>query len=376
MNAVTVRLAAGAMLVVCARTTAAQQLAFSDPQWKLDGDARVENFDGRQVLTIENGSAARPDVALQDGTIDVDVMTSRRRSFVYLSFRAQNEGEHEEFYLRPHKAGLPDAVQYAPTFQGQSAWQLYWGARGTAAPDIVPNVWQHLRIVLTGRRAAFFLGDTVKPIMVIAHLARDPQAGYVTLRSLVPQGTPGTGPAVHFANLRVQQGAVAYDFANTPAEPTPPAGIVSKWEIGPAFAAPESVITTIAPEWVRTFRVLPIEPDGFVELHRQLPMPKVTRYVGTVARIRVNASSAGVRRLDLGFSDRVTVFLNGNPIFYRDDSYEFDRRRDGLISLDQASVFLPLRIGQNEVSIVVTDRFGGWAIMGRFPDANGLRVEP
>lgn len=376
MNAVTVRLAAGAMLVVCARTTAAQQLAFSDPQWKLDGDARVENFDGRQVLTIENGSAARPDVALQDGTIDVDVMTSRRRSFVYLSFRAQNEGEHEEFYLRPHKAGLPDAVQYAPTFQGQSAWQLYWGARGTAAPDIVPNVWQHLRIALTGRRAAFFLGDTVKPIMVIAHLARDPQAGYVTLRSLVPQGTPGTGPAVHFANLRVQQGAVAYDFANTPAEPTPPAGIVSKWEIGPAFAAPESVITTIAPEWVRTFRVLPIEPDGFVELHRQLPMPKVTRYVGTVARIRVNASSAGVRRLDLGFSDRVTVFLNGNPIFYRDDSYEFDRRRDGLISLDQASVFLPLRIGQNEVSIVVTDRFGGWAIMGRFPDANGLRVEP
>ncbi len=376
MYVLTGRLAAGAMLVVWAPAVAAQQLAFSDPQWKLGGDARVENFDGRQVLTIENGSAARPDVALKDGTIDVDVMTSRRRSFVYLSFRVQNEGEHEEFYLRPHKAGLPDAVQYAPTFQGQSAWQLYWGPRGTAAPDIAPNVWQHLRIVLTGRRAAFFLGDTVKPIMVIPHLARDPQAGYIAFSALVPQGTPGSGPAVRYANLRVQSGVIAYDFANAPAEPTPPAGIISKWEVGPAFAAPESVITTIAPDWLKTFRVLPIEPDGFVELHRHLPMPKVTRYVGAVARIRVNAASAGVRRLDLGFSDRVTVFLNGRPIFYRDDSYDFERRRDGLISIEQASVFLPLRAGQNDVSIVVSDRFGGWAIMGRLPDSSGLRVEP
>ena len=105
-------------------------------------------------------------------------------------------------------------------------------------------------------------------------------------------------------------------------------------------------------------------------------MPKVARYVGAVARIRVNATRPGMRRLDLGFSDRVTVFLNGRPIFYRDDSYDFERRRDGLISLDQASVFLPLRAGQNEISIAVTDRFGGWAIAGRFPDSRGLRVEP
>jgi hypothetical protein len=293
-----------------------------------------------------------------------------------MNFRIQREGEQEEFYLRPHKAGLSDAVQYAPTFQGQSAWQLYWGARGTASPDIIPNVWQHLRIVLSGRRAAFFLRDTVKPILVIPHLARDPQSGYIVLSSLVPQGTPGSGAAIRYADFRIRPGVVAYDFANAPAEPTPPAGIISKWEVGSAFAAPESVITTIAPEWVSEFRTLPIEPDGFVELHRHVPMPKVNRYVGAVARIRVNASNAGLRRLDLGFSDRVTVFLNGTPIFYRDDSYDFDKRRDGLISLEQAAVFLPLRAGQNEISIVVTDRFGGWAIMGRFPDTTGLRIEP
>jgi hypothetical protein len=105
-------------------------------------------------------------------------------------------------------------------------------------------------------------------------------------------------------------------------------------------------------------------------------MPKVTNFVGVVARVRVNADRAVTKRLDLGFSDRATVFLNGSPIFFRDDSYDFAARRDGLISLNQARVFLPLRAGTNDISIVVADRFGGWGIMGRFPDTNGLRVEP
>ncbi len=355
----------------------AQQLSFSDPQWKLSGNAtKVETFDGRQVLSIETGAAERRDVKFQDGTIDVDVMTSRRRSFVYVNFRVQNEGEAEEFYLRPHKAGLPDAAQYAPVFQGQSAWQLYWGPRGTAAPDIIPDVWQHLRIVVSGRRAAFFLRDTVRPFMVITHLARDPQPGYLVLSGLSPQGTPGSGPAVRYSNLNVRPGVIAYDFANAPAEPQLPPGVTQKWEVGSAFVAPDTSVSRIAPEWTSNFRVVAIEPDGFVELHRQVPMPKVTNYVGVVARVRATASTAGLRRLDLGFSDRVTVFLNGAPVFYRDDSYDFAGRRDGLISLNQGTVFLPLRAGTNDISIVVADRFGGWAIMGRFPDMAGLRIEP
>ena len=58
------------------------------PQWKLSGDStRVATIDGRQVLSIGTGAAERRDVKLEDGTIDVDVMTSHRRSFVYIGFR-------------------------------------------------------------------------------------------------------------------------------------------------------------------------------------------------------------------------------------------------------------------------------------------------
>ena len=121
---------------------------------------------------------------------------------------------------------------------------------------------------------------------------------------------------------------------------------------------------------------VPIEPQGFVELHRHLILPADTRYWGTVARVSVNAERAGMKRLDLGFSDRATVFLNGSPIFYCHDSYDYEARRDGLISLRQATVYLPLKAGANDISIVVTDRCGGWAITGAFPDMRGLSIAP
>jgi hypothetical protein len=355
--------------------SSAQAVPFSDERWKIAGDSsRVENYQGRQTLRMVTGTAERPDLQLEDGTIDVDVMVSRQRSFVYVHFRAQGDGEYEEFYLRPHKSTLPDAVQYAPVYQGRSAWQLYHGARGTAAPAIEPDTWHRLRIVLSGPRAAFFLGDTVKPFLVLPHLARDPRPGYITLRSFVPPGTAGSG-STRFSNLSVRPGVVAYDFAKLPALPAPPEGIVSTWEVGEPFAAPDTALSAISAEWTKRFTRVPMEPEGFVQLHRHLKMPTVQRYVGTVARFRVIAQAAGVRRLDLGFSDRVTAFLNGEPIFHRDDSYDFENRRDGLISLDQAAVYLPLRAGINDVSLIVTDRFGGWAVMGRFPDMRGLRVE-
>jgi hypothetical protein len=355
-----------------------QALAFTDTRWELAGDStRVEIFDGRETLKMESGSAKRRDVSFEDGVIDVDVMVSHRRSFVYVNFRMQSDREYEEFYLRPHKSTLPDAVQYSPVYQGQSAWQLYHGPRGTAAPEIPAQVWQHLRIVLSGRRAAFFLGDTVKPFMVIPHLARDPQAGYMELTAFIPPGTPGSGAAVRYANLVVRPGVVPYGFEDLPPVPVPAPGAVMAWEVGDAFAAPDSAISAIMPGWVDRLARVPVEADGFVELHRHVRMPeRVQRFVGVVARIRVRSEVAGIRRMDLGFSDRVTVFLNGQPIFYRDDSYDYVARRDGLLSLDQASVYLPLRRGVNDISLVVADRFGGWAVMGRFPDMQGLVVEP
>jgi hypothetical protein len=354
-------------------------LPLSDARWQLAGDStRIERVGGREALRMFTGSATRRDILLQDGTIDVDVMTTRRRSFVYVRFRMEDENNHEEFYLRPHKSELPDAVQYAPVFRGQSAWQLYHGARGTAAPAFQPGVWTRVRIALAGERAAFFVADTSNPVLVV-RMAREPRRGYLSISAFLPPGTPGSGAIAWFSNVRVRPG-VAYAFREQQDAPLP-SGVVRQWSVGPSFLPATLEPTTLDPAWTATMQTVTTEPNGMVELNRWIAMPEgrersPTGDVGTVARLRVTAEQAGDRRMELGFSDAATVFLNGRPLFHRDDSYVFLRRRDGLIAFDQASVFLPLNAGVNDLAIVVTDHFGGWGLMGRFPDTNGLTVEP
>ena len=96
-----------------------------------------------------------------------------------------------------------------------------------------------------------------------------------------------------------------------------------------------------------------------------------------VARVRVRATKAGPVPLDLGYSDRATVFVNGRPLYYGDQGYRFDApRREGLIGYDQARVWLPLDAGENELAVLVSDGFGGWGLMARFADPAGLQIDP
>jgi hypothetical protein len=99
--------------------------------------------------------------------------------------------------------------------------------------------------------------------------------------------------------------------------------------------------------------------------------------VGSVAaRLHVRADREGLRTFDLGYSDIATVFVNGRALYTGDQRYSFDTpRREGLLGLDQARLYLPLRAGDNEIVVLVSDTFGGWALMGRFVDPSGLTVE-
>jgi hypothetical protein len=372
-------LAAALILAAAVLDAAPRKLPFSDGGWELQGDkTAVETFDGRETLRIETGSALRRDVSLEDGTIDFDVQLTRRRSFVYVTFRMASEREHEEFYLRPHKSALPDSVQYSPVWQGASTWQLHHGPGATAAVGFEPGAWTHVRVVLQARHAAFFIGDLKEPALVVPHLEREPQAGYIALRAFLPQGTPGEGPIARFANVEIRPGEVAYDFSTLPAPATEPApGVVRAWAVSEAWVPAEKPWRELpGAERMGTLERLEVEPSGLLELQRYVKLPGKTRETEAVARVHVRAATAGRYAFDLGFSDRVTVFVNGQPLFTGDASYSFDApRRDGLIGYDQARLYLPLVAGDNEIALVLAEYFGGWGLMGRFPETAGLEVE-
>lgn len=370
-----------ALAAVLAGAPAAAQdaLPFSDGRWELSPKGvRAETVDGRETLAFESGLAARRDVTLQDGTIEMEVQVTRRRSFVYVTFRMQDDKEYEDFYLRPHKSGLPDSLQYAPVYQGQSAWQLYHGPGATAAVAFEPGVWTRLRLVVKGSRAAVFLGTEDRPAMV-ARLARESRPGYIALRAFVPPDTPGSGPVARIANVTVRPNVIPFDFTTIAVEaPVIPPGVIRRWAVSGAIPFSNDPPTALpAADALGTFRTVEARPTGLVELHRFVTLSAGSRDGACVARVRVRAAKAGLVALDLGYSDRATVFLNGRPLYYGDQSYRFDApRREGLIGYEQARVWLPLDAGENELAVLVGDAFGGWGLMGRFADPAGLELDP
>ncbi|HJR61690.1 MAG TPA: hypothetical protein VJ813_19950 [Vicinamibacterales bacterium] len=379
-----------ALLLGIALPDAAQErpLPFTSG-WDLQGDRTAVVKDaGREVLQVETGFGHRRDVRIQDGTIDFDVQVTRRRSFVYVYFRVVADGEREEFYLRPHKSGLPDAVQYAPVWQNKSAWQLHHGPGGTAAIAFDPGAWTHVRVVMQGRRAAIFVKDMTTPALTVPRLAREPQAGHIAIGGFLPADVPGEGAIARFSNVVVRS-EVSFDFAaapaqkgsdarpaaaSTPAASEPAETIVTTWSVSRSFVPKdESVPTLPGRDITGEFMKLDTEADGLLQLHRHITVPQGSRVAAAVARVNVRAARAGTYAFDVGFSDIATVFVNGKPVFRGEASYSFDQpRREGLIGYDQARIYLALPAGDTDLAIVVSDTFGGWGIMARFVNAFGV----
>lgn len=354
-----------------------RRIAFSEPGWTLQGEhTRIDTVDRREVLRIRTGAARFPGVSLEDGTIEFDMAVTPYRSFVYLLFRMQSDGDYEELYFRPHKSGLPDAVQYSPVYAGVSNWQLYHGEGFTGNPRLEPDQWLHVRVVIQGTRAAVFVGEAGAPQLLVRHLARDAAPGFIGLRSFfIDPSAPEDLPGVTCANLVVRPGVVDFDFSAVEDAPAAPAGTVMRWSVSPAFAAPDSPIEQLPP--AASWTTLEADRRGVVVFGRHFPRPPDVERPAVLASVRILADRARTVPVQLGFSDDATVFLNGRPLFYRDESYRFDEpRREGLIGLDQATVYLPLRQGANELTLAISDVFGGWAVMGRITSAAGVTVEP
>ncbi len=352
---------------------AAKAISFSDGGWELKDGARVASVGGREVLELEGGTAYRRDVQFQDGTIDFDVELTRRRSFVYLMFRMADDHEYEEFYLRPHKSNFPDAVQYAPVWQGQSAWQLHRGPGGTAMLALEPG-WTHVRVVAKGQRAALFVGDMAKPALFVARMSREVRPGFLALRGFLPTGTPGSGPVARYADLVVRPGEFAFDLAalDAPVAPTA-AGTIAEWAVSPSFAptADDRLPANVA---TAEFRRIVAEPDGLVQLDRHVPRASADGPSALLARLILEARAATTCAIDLGWSDSAVVFLDRRPIYRGIDSYLFAIGRDGIISFDQGRLYLPLQAGTNELMVMVSDVFGGAGLMGRLVDCAGVEV--
>lgn len=367
-----------AIFLIAASAVAQVDPSAGDPRiplgerWQLQGDARIAAAGFAQILEIGTGIALLPDVLFENGTIEVEVQVSSHRSFVYVRFRDHGDGNWEEIYLRPHKSNLPDALQYTPAIAGASQWQLFHGETGTAGVPLPAEQWIDLRLEISGRRLAVFVGNEDEPRLVIARLTHEPGAGTLSLRSFIPRGSEAPFGA-RFRNLKVTPDRTTFDFGRVEPSAEQDPLLVRQWQASPAFAIEDKLYEQLPAVDESAWTSVPTEPDGSVLLHR-LGRPDQARAYGRVLRLRIEAERELTKTLDLGFSDAVSVFLNGRPIVALDQSYRFDRPRvQGVMGLHQSRLYLPLDQGANELRLVVTESFGGWGVIGRWADLDGLR---
>src|SRR4051812_12534588 len=140
---------------------------------------------------------------MRDGVIDVDVATPAIRGFFGMQFRLADGGANGEWvYLRQHKSGLPDAMQYTPVLNTGANWQIFNGPGFTGAVDIPREVWVHIRLEVAGAQAKLYVKDMKAPALVMDDLKSGIQKGAFVLHVL-------TG-ATYFSN---------FEFRETPAVP-------------------------------------------------------------------------------------------------------------------------------------------------------------
>jgi len=366
------------VVAFCCSPVAAQTLSVppESERWELEGKAEVSEFQGRKCLRIDGGGAVLKDFELKDGVIDVDVATvgatTGKRGFVGIQFRINPEkGSGEWVYVRPHKSGLADAQQYTPFFNGGAAWQIYSGPGFIASVELPSGTWYHLRLEVTGAQAKMFVGDMTEPSLVIDDLKSGNRTGLLALSVLT-----GT---TYFSNFEVRETPSAKWERH---EPPMPANTLTRWRLSPAMdalernlEAPLSASELDAIAWEK----VSAEAPGFVVINRYCASPSVNASFGkdwskrlepqkgtkvVYARTTIESERDEVRKLSIGYSDEVRVFLNGEILFRgRSAQYFRDPGFLGIVSAENDALYLKLKKGSNELVLAVSELGGGWGFV-------------
>jgi hypothetical protein len=372
------RLAASLLIAAAPALARAQgaplSVAPDSPQWLLEGGATVSEYQGRKTLRLDGGAATLKDFEMRDAVIDVDVATPAKRGFFGVQFRVSADGNDAEWiYLRQHKSGLPDAIQYTPVLHTGLNWQIYNGPGFTAPVDIPRDTWFHMRIEVAGAQSRLFVGDMQKPVLVSDDLKTGARSGGLALAVLTGE--------THFANFQVRKTAEATWERHPPAMPP---GTLLRWSLSPAFDALGRDLERLparAELDALAWQDVEAEAPGFVVVnrYRDSPHPRVSfandfskrlepqpGMQAVYARTTIVAERDEVRKLLLGYSDDVSVFLNGEILYRGRSAQNFrDPAFLGIVNPENDALYLRLKKGRNELVLALSELGGGWGFIAR-----------
>ncbi|MCB0563935.1 MAG: hypothetical protein KDD01_06120 [Phaeodactylibacter sp.] len=359
-------------LVVCSfpqLTDAQAVVPFDTANWDIKAEEfKLTDYQGKNALQLKNGTAYLENAGFKNGIIEWDMAFPNQRGFTGVRFRIEDLSNMEEFYLRPHQSGKPDANQYCPVDNGLSSWQLYHGEAYSAPYAYKFDEWFHVKLVVSGTRAEVYIDDMNTPILHIPFLKRQPRAGGLMAYSgLVP---------TYFANFSYTPEDNPILISKPVAESEMDPSTIPVWSVSSPFS--EGILE-------KAFSLEDIQDNG-LEWQDLKVEPSGTANLGTVAvldrkkqnavfvKAVINASEAQIKALHFGYSDRAKVYCNGIPLYSGNNGYRTrDFRYLGTIGYFD-TVYLPLNKGRNEIWIAVSESFGGWGIRGKLEDMEGVNL--
>jgi hypothetical protein len=289
--------------------------------------AEVVTWQGREALRLEDGLALIPGRRATDASIEVLIGTDGP-AYPGIAFRVADVLNFELAYAVPHVSGQWDTLQYDPVFHGSNTWQVYHGPSYQRATQVPTGRWFRLKVGFRGVRAAVAVDG--QPPLAVERLAHPTTAGLLGLWTYRP---------AYFCDLRVS----TCDGLDIPhgEMPSAAAGTVEAW-------------------FVEGYGVVTCEPNGVVNLNRCLPIS-----LGEARLIRRFETQGGAATFEFGFSDALSLDLDGQVIFSGENTFKGfqDRTARGYAELGIQSLRQDLSPGMHclAATLRVSEPFG-WGL--------------
>lgn len=333
-----------------------QTIPFQPDYWTISngGKSSFETFDGRESLVLD-GKAVVAGMEFSNGILEVDVYANQARSFAGFIFRKQ-DGTMEEVYMRMHKSRQPDAVQYTPTYHGESNWQLY--PEHQANLTFKQEGWHNLRVEVNNLTTIFYINN--EQVLEVPTLKSGNLTGEVGLFALFGN---------RFSNFRITKSGNAVVKEPYPII-TPEKGIIAEWNLTEAKPYIEGQIHFKDLPQTSTIQAF-TESTGLLPISKYVPKTASGNFEGnqevyTVASTIITVDEDQTQLFSFDFSDKIIVFLNGEPLFYGNNAFRSKNNQfQGHLSIGANKLPLKLKKGTNTLHCVVIDRANGWGLMGK-----------
>lgn len=356
------------------------QIPFEASRWDTTlQKVQFTTYKGVKAMKILPGNkqVILKDLNFTNGTIEFDTqpVDANRSAFLSVYFRRQNSNETELVYLRTQpdeSQQRNEAIQYAPIVHGVNLWDLFDQFQG---PALIHNTdWNHFKLVVSGLQMRVYLNNMDRPVLEIPRLEANTTAGtlafdgpaYFANLSIKPNETEGLspGPGVDLTNHDIKY--------------------IRRWDVSASqtLSVGRELLEQDLPKDTTKWQPILAERRGLINLTRIFGgvenrgggVQNNTRYVWL--KTTIQATKDQISKIQLGFSDEVYVFINKGLLYVDKNQYPQPGRKypDGRLDIANSSFDIPLKAGDNELIIGVSNYFYGWGIVARMEKMEGIRT--